>query len=69
MEYHHRILHIPFTLGSKFQLQQKILIFLEQIYPQKEFFRSKNNQKMNITIKSFILELAWVPNFSLNWQF
>ena len=35
MKNHQRILHIRVNQGSKFQLQQTILIFLEQIYPQK----------------------------------
>ena len=56
MENHHRILHIRISLGSKFQLQQIILIFLEQIYPPKNP-SSQKQQKMNISNESFILEL------------
>ena len=56
MENHHRILHIRISLGSKFQLQQIILIFLEQIYPQKNPSGQKQ-QKINVSIESFILEL------------
>ena len=44
MEYHHRILNIQLNLGFKFQLQQTILIFLEQICPKKESFRSKTTK-------------------------
>ena len=54
---HHRILHIRISLRSKFQLQQTILIFLEQIYPSKNPSGQKQ-QKMGITIESFILELV-----------
>ena len=57
MENHHRILHIQISLGSKFQLQQTILIFFENIYPQKNPSGQKQ-QKINITIESFILELV-----------
>ena len=57
MENLHRILHIRISLGSKFQFQQTILIFLEQIYPQK-YPSGQKQQKMNITIESFILELV-----------
>ena len=38
--------------------------FLEQIYPKKEFFRSKTKNEHHI--ESFMFEL---PNFSLKWQF
>ena len=41
MENLHRILHIRVSLGSKFQLQQTILTFLEQICPNKESLQSK----------------------------
>ena len=44
-------------VGSKIQLQQTILIFLEKIFPIKESFQSKT-KKMNITIESFVLELV-----------
>ena len=54
---HHQILHIRISLRSKFQLQQTILIFLEQIYPSKNPSGQKQ-QKMGITIESFILELV-----------
>ena len=45
MEIHHRILSIRISLGSNFQLQQTILIFLEQICTEKESFRSKTTTK------------------------
>ena len=57
MENHPRILHIRISLGSKLQLQQTVLIFFEQIYPKKSLSAQKQ-QKMNITIESFILEFA-----------
>ena len=57
MENHHRILHIRISLGSKLQLQQTILIFWEQRYPQK-IPSGQKQQKMNITIESVILELV-----------
>ena len=57
MENHHRILHIRISLGSKFQLQQTILTFLEQIYPQKNP-SGQGQQKMNLTIESFMLEVV-----------
>ena len=57
MENPHRILHIRISLGSKFQLQQTILIFFENIYPPKNPSGQKQ-QKIDITIKSFILELV-----------
>ena len=41
MEDHHQILHIQINLGSKFQLQQTILIILEQIFPENESIQSK----------------------------
>ena len=36
MENHHQILHIRISPGSKFRLQQTIVIFLEQICPKNE---------------------------------
>ena len=53
----HRILHIWISLGSKFQLQQTILIFRNKLAQKKNLFCQKQ-QKMNITIESFILELV-----------
>ena len=35
MENNHRILHIQISLGSKFQLQQTILIFWNKFAPKK----------------------------------
>ena len=56
---HHQILHIRISLSCKFQLQQTILIFGTNL-PENESFRSKKKKKkkMDITIESFILELA-----------
>ena len=41
MENHHQILHIGISQGSKFQLQETILIFLKQIVPKKNPFGQK----------------------------
>ena len=57
MENHHRILHIQISLGSKFQLQQTILIFFEQIWPQKESSWLKI-EKMKITIEFGMFKLV-----------
>ena len=57
MENHHRIIPIQISLGSKFQLQQTILIFWNRFAPKKIFFRSKI-EKMSVTTESFILELV-----------
>ena len=65
-ENHHRILNIRIRLGSKFQLEQKILIFWNN-FLKKEYFQSKT-EKLNISIGLFIFELVEVPNFSLNQQ-
>ena len=54
---HNRILHIWISLGSKFQLQQTILIFRSKLAQKKNLFCQKQ-QKMNIAIESFILELV-----------
>ena len=37
-------------------------------FPPKKNLSTQKQQKMNIIIESFILELVWTPNFSLNWQ-
>ena len=34
----------------------------------KKVFPIKKIEKVNITIELCIIELVWVPNFSLNWQ-
>ena len=65
-ENHHRILNIRIKLGSKFQLEQKILIFWNN-FLKKEYFQSKT-EKLNISIGLFIFELVKVPDFSLNRQ-
>ena len=56
---HHQILHIRISLSCKFQLQQTILIFWNKftlkINPSG---KKKKKKKMDITIESFILELA-----------
>ena len=55
-ENHHQILHIQINLDSKFQLQQKILIFGANLQKRKNF--SSKTEKMNITIKFFIFKLV-----------
>ena len=57
MENNKRILDVRISLGSKFQLQQTILVVFEKICPPKKFFCSRID-KMNVTIESFILELV-----------
>ena len=59
MENHHLILHIPISLGSKFQLQQNNFDFLEQIAAKKNLSGQKSKKrKINVTIEYFILELV-----------
>ena len=60
-------LHVQISLDNKFQLKVTILIFWTK-FVQKECFRSKT-EKMNRAIAFCIVELAELPNFSLNWQF
>ena len=67
VEHHHWILHIRITLGNKFHVKLKILIFWIK-FALKEYFRSKM-EKVNITIAFCIFELVWVPNFNLQKQF
>ena len=66
-EYHHWILHIQISLGTKFPLKLTILNFWTK-FTQKGHFQSKM-EKLNITIEFSILELEYIPNFSLKWQF
>ena len=58
---HHQILHIRISLSCKFQLQQTILIFwnkfTRKMNPSGQK-KKKKKKKMDITIESFILELA-----------
>ena len=64
-ESYYRILHIQINLDSKFQLQK--FWFLEQISPQKLYFRSKTEK---IEYHYWILHIQIVLStiFSLNWQ-
>ena len=64
--YHHWILYIRISLGTKFQLKLTILIFWTKL-AQKVYFRFKT-EKVNTTFEFWIFELVLVPNFSLNWQ-
>ena len=61
-EHPHRILHIQISLGSKFQLQQTILIFWNKFAIKVVSF--KNKKSVNITIEFFIFGLDYVSNFS-----
>ena len=64
-ENHYWVLYIRISLGSMFQLQQ---FWYGTNFLKKDTFNWKQ-KKMNTTNVLFILELAKVPNFSLNWQF
>ena len=66
-EHHNWILQIRISLGTKFQLKLKILIFWIS-FTQKRKFRLET-KKVNIIIEFCISNLVYVPNFSLNWQF
>ena len=55
---HHQILHIRISLSCKFQLQQTILIFWKKFTQKMNPSGKKKKKKMDITIESFILELA-----------
>ena len=66
-EHHLWILHIWISLGTKFKLKIKFLIFWTK-FVHKEFFRWKWTE-VNITIKFYILKLVKVPNLSLICQF
>ena len=57
MATHHSILYIRISLGSTFELQKTISISLNKFAPKKNYSGQKQ-QKMNVTIESFILELA-----------
>ena len=57
MANHHSILYIRISLGSTFELQKTISISLNRFAPKKNYSGQKQ-QKMNVTIESFILELA-----------
>ena len=65
MENHHPILHIRISLGSKFRFQQTTSISWNKFAPKKNPSGQKQ-QKINVTIESFILELVSAPNFRLN---
>ena len=64
-ENHHWILHIRIGLGSIFQFSN--FDFWSK-FLKIRYFQSKT-EKINITTELLILELAWVPHFSLNWRF
>ena len=64
-EYHHRILHVRNSLGTRFQLKLTILNFWTKL-TQKGYLKSK---KMKINIEFYIFELVHVLNLSFNKQF
>ena len=66
-EHRHWTLHIRISLGTKFHLKLRIMIFSTK-FPQKGCFPSRI-EKVNTTIEFRIFELDYVPNFTLNWQF
>ena len=66
-EHHHWILHIWFSLGTKFQLKLTTLIFWTKV-AQKGYFRSKT-EKVDSAIEFYVFELVKVPDSNLNWQF
>ena len=57
MENHPPILRIRISLGYKFQLQQTISISCYKFAPKKNPSGQKQ-QKMNVNIESFVLELV-----------
>ena len=66
-EQHHWILNIRIRLATKFQLKLTILTFWTK-FANKGNLQS-NTEKVDSKIELCIFELAYVPNFSLNWQF
>ena len=66
-EHDHWILHIRISLGTKFLLKPTILIFWTK-FAQKGCFQSKA-EKVNSATEFSTLELVYVQNFSLHWQF
>ena len=66
-ENHHLILHIRISLGSKFQIEETILIF-QNNFPKHGYFLRKT-EKINVITELFIFELVYVSNFTLNKQF
>ena len=67
-EYHYWVLYIGISLSTNFQLKLAIAIFGLN-FPQKgSYFQSKTD-KIDTTIKFFILKLVFVSNFTLNKQF
>ena len=65
-DHHYWILHILISVGTKFQLKLAILTFSTKI-TQKGYFQCKV-ENVNTTIESYMFNLVWAPNFSLNWQ-
>ena len=57
-EHNHRLLYIEVSLGSKFQLQQTILIFWNKFLKKKEYL--SKTKRANITIEFLIFELDYI---------
>ena len=55
MKNHQRILHIRINQGSKFQLQETILIFLEQIHTRISL---STKYQLKLTILTFWIKFA-----------
>ena len=63
-EPHYCILDIQFTVSTKFQFPQTIPNFYTK-FSQKRYFSFKN-EKLSMNIKIWIIELFWIPSFTLN---
>ena len=66
-ENHYQIKHVRFSTGTKFHIEQTILIFWAK-FVLKRYFRSKI-EKVNTTIEFSIFTLIQVPNVILKRQF
>ena len=69
-EYHDQIPHFLIILGTKFHLKHTILSFWTNFavnLPQKTTYFGY--EKENVSIRTHLFELVWVPNFNLNRQF
>ena len=57
------LLHIQISIGTKFLLKLRIMVFWTKFTPKRVFL--VENRK-NITIEFCMVELVWKPNFSLD---
>ena len=67
-KHHHLVLHIPISIGTNISSLNWQFCFFESNLLKKciSWVKSK---KVNISTEFCILELVYVPNFSLNCQF